>query len=179
MKGVVFTEFLNLVEDKYGYETVDTIIEETDLPSKGAYTAVGTYPHSEMVQLVSKLSQKTDVPVASLLKLYGKHLFGVFGQSYGHFLQNITSSFQLFSSIENYIHVEVKKLYPDAELPTFESTQIDDSTLELIYRSERRMADFAEGLIEAALAHFNENGSVERSNIEKDGSVVRFIIKKS
>lgn len=179
MKGVVFTEFLNLVEEKYGYETVDTIIEESKLQSGGAYTAVGTYPHSEMVQLVTNLSHKANIPVSNLLKLYGNHLFGVFGNTYGHFLKGVNSSFDLFTSIENYIHVEVKKLYPDAELPTFESTLIDSSTLELIYRSERRMADFAEGLIEAALAHFNETGTIERTNIEKDGSVVRFIIKKS
>lgn len=29
-------------------------------------------------------------------------------------------AFQFLKNIENYIHVEVRKLYPDAELPTFE-----------------------------------------------------------
>ena len=33
MKGIVFTEFLELVEDKFGLETVDEIINNSDLKS--------------------------------------------------------------------------------------------------------------------------------------------------
>ena len=51
MKGIVFTEFLDLVEAKFGYEVVDHIIQESKLPNEGAYTGVGTYPHGEMVAL--------------------------------------------------------------------------------------------------------------------------------
>ena len=32
MKGIVFTEFLEMVEDQFGLETVDDIIEAADLP---------------------------------------------------------------------------------------------------------------------------------------------------
>ena len=49
MKGIVFTEFLEMVEASYGLQTVDTIIENASLPSEGAYTAVGTYDFNEMV----------------------------------------------------------------------------------------------------------------------------------
>jgi len=34
MKGIVFTEFLELVEDKFGLEMVDNIIESSDLELK-------------------------------------------------------------------------------------------------------------------------------------------------
>ena len=52
MKGIVFSEFMDLVEEKFGWETIDELIESTNLPSGGSYTAVGTYPHSEIVSLV-------------------------------------------------------------------------------------------------------------------------------
>jgi len=42
MKGIVFTEFLDLVEEKFGMEMVDKIITQSELESEGAYTAVGT-----------------------------------------------------------------------------------------------------------------------------------------
>ena len=38
MKGIVFSEFMELVEEKFGLETVDHLIESTDLASGGAYT---------------------------------------------------------------------------------------------------------------------------------------------
>jgi Haem-NO-binding len=179
MKGVIFTEFLNLVEAKYGYETVDSLIEESNLHSKGAYTAIGTYPHSEMVKLVTNLSIRTHIPIQDVLKMYGTHLFSVFAQSYGHFLCNITSSFQLFLSIDKYIHVEVQKIYPDAELPSFECTLLNGTTLEMLYKSERRMGDFAEGLIEATLSHYKEKATIERTDIKEDGTIVRFVIQKA
>ncbi len=178
MKGIVFTEFLDLVEQNFGYEMVDHIIQESKLANGGAYTGVGTYPHSEMVSLVTNLSNRAEIPVASLLKLYGRHLFGVFEKSYGRFFTEVDSAFALLQHIENHIHVEVLKLYPDAELPRFETSHLSENTLEMIYHSERKMADFAEGLIEATLEHFNETATIQRNNITPDGTSVRFIIEK-
>ena len=40
MKGIVFTEFLDLVEEKFGLEMVDTIIEQSNLDSGGVYTPI-------------------------------------------------------------------------------------------------------------------------------------------
>ena len=46
MKGIVFTELIELVEKKFGLEMVDTIIGESDLPSGGVYTSVAvSYTH--------------------------------------------------------------------------------------------------------------------------------------
>ena len=41
MRGIVFTEFLALVEDKFGLEMVDRIIFQSNLASEGAYTTIG------------------------------------------------------------------------------------------------------------------------------------------
>lgn len=176
MKGIVFTEFLDLVEAKFGYEVVDHIIQESKLPNRGAYTGVGTYPHGEMVSLVTHLSQRANIPVSELLRLYGQHLFGVFAKSYSHFFQGVDSAFDLLEHLENDIHIEVRKLYPDAELPRFETRRPTNDSLEMIYHSERRMADFALGLMEAALDHFGQPATIERENLNPDGSTVRFLI---
>jgi len=82
MKGIVFTEFLDLVEDKFGFEMVDTIINNSNLPSNGSYTAVGTYSFSEMLSLLTNLNKETGIPVNDLLLLYGEHFFSVVEKSY-------------------------------------------------------------------------------------------------
>jgi hypothetical protein len=53
MKGIVFTEFIEMVEQRFGYEIVDELLTETELPSGGAYTAIGTYSHHEIVAIGS------------------------------------------------------------------------------------------------------------------------------
>jgi hypothetical protein len=77
MKGIVFTEFLDLVETKFGLEMVDTILNESELPSNGVYTAVGTYSFTEMVSLLTNLSKETGLVIDDLLLVYGEHFFTV------------------------------------------------------------------------------------------------------
>ena len=62
------------------------------------------------------------------------------------------------------IHIEVRKLYPDAELPTLKASAHGPDGLRLTYRSPRCMADFAEGLIEGAAAHFAQPLAIARSH---------------
>ena len=77
MKGIVFTEFLEMVESTFGLETVDYIIENSNLESEGIYTSVGTYDFIEMVNLITKLSEKVKIPVNTLVYEYGKYFFNV------------------------------------------------------------------------------------------------------
>lgn len=178
MKGIVFTEFIEMVEQRFGYEMVDELINETDLPSGGAYTAIGTYPHHEMVALVVGLSKKTRTPLPLLLHAFGRHLFQTFVENYGHFFSHTKDVFEFLESIENYIHVEVHKLYPDAELPRFTTKRTDDRTLEMEYQSERSMGDLAEGLIAACIEHFKENATLQRKKLDELGNRELFLITR-
>lgn len=179
MKGIVFTEFLEMVEQKFGYETVDQLLNENDLPSGGVYTSIGTYDHSEIVALVVSLSQKTGAEIPLLLNAFGQYLFGTFKKNYPAFLEAASDTFDFLESIERYIHVEVRKLYPDAELPYFATKRIGDDTLEMIYVSERKLADFAEGLISKSFEHYNESAKIKKENLKADGSEVKFTITKN
>jgi hypothetical protein len=178
MKGIVFTEFLEMVEAKFGYETVDELLNETDLPSKGIYTAIGTYDHSEIVTLVTRLSTKSNIPVPDLIYAFGHHLFNTFSKSYGHFFEKATDAFDFLRSIHNYIHIEVRKLYPDAQLPHFEINQVSEKKLVMIYSSDRKMAALAHGLIDECLAYYNETAEVIITSLTEDGSRVMFEIVK-
>ncbi len=75
MKGIVFTEFLEMVEQKFGISLADKIVQQPNIDFD-SYTAVGSYPHGQMVNLVINLSKETGIPVPDLLKTYGHHLFG-------------------------------------------------------------------------------------------------------
>ncbi|MEQ6125027.1 heme NO-binding domain-containing protein [Pseudotenacibaculum sp. MALMAid0570] len=176
MKGIVFTEFLELVEAKFGLETVDEIIEKSNLPSKGAYTSIGTYDFSEMIALISNLSEKTNLTIDELLYVYSLHFFSVLERDYSMILKTYKNPMELLSSVESHIHVEVRKIYPDAELPRFEIKNQTKNKLELIYYSSRSMYAFAHGLIEKTFEHYGTSASVSYQKIKEDGSEVKFVI---
>ena len=179
MKGIVFTEFLEMVEAKFGYEMVDKILNESQLESNGAYTQVGTYSFGEMVQLITRLKHHTGIEVPVLLKAYGLYFFDFLKKNYPVFLNKEKSAFSFLNSIENHIHVEVKKLYPEAELPSFDVQTINPKQMEMVYRSERSMSAFAEGLIEKSLEYYKESGTISLEDISGDGKIVRFVICKN
>ncbi len=177
MKGVVFTEFLEMVEKEFGYETADKIIIEEQLASKGIYTAIGTYHHGEMVQLVVNLSEVTGIGVPLLLNAYGKYLFNSFLKSYPVFFENVNDSFTFLSLVDGYIHVEVNKLYPDAELPRF-TTETRDGKMTMLYQSSRKMSDLAVGLIEGCLEHYEEDADIVKENMDEEGEEVLITITR-
>ena len=177
MRGIVFTEFLEMVEEKFSPDMVDMIIEASDLPSNGAYTSLGTYNHSEMLQLVTHLSQKTKIPVPALLHAFGEHLFTRFYEGYPVFFEGITHAFEMLKNVEEYIHVEVRKLYPDAELPKLDYETPSENTLVMIYCSTRPFGDLAEGLISGCIKHFKNSIEIKRENLESDEkTIVRFTL---
>ena len=47
MRGVVFTELIEFVEDVLGFETADKMIEDAKLNNNGVFTQGGNYPFSD------------------------------------------------------------------------------------------------------------------------------------
>ena len=182
MKGIVFVEFVDMVEKTFSEETAFKMITNSNLPSGGAYTAVGTYEFSEMQQMIGQLSELTQMSVKDLIQAFGKHLFDVFKVKYPAFFEDVKNSFDLLLQVHDVIHVEVKKLYPDAELPDFEYEQPDSNTLNMVYTSTRRLSALAEGLIQASIDHFDEPVEMKIEALpdtEAGAEQVRFTLVRS
>lgn len=179
MKGVIFTEFLGFIEQKFGLPMADHLITSTNPDSAGAYTAVGTYDFGELVAMVVELGKKTEVPVPDLIKAFGGHLFNHFVESHSATLGSVQSTEQLLSEVENRIHVEVRKLFPDAELPTISFEEISPGKSLVTYRSARPFADLAEGLISAAIKHFKDPIEMSREDMPpEDGTHATFLLTR-
>ena len=136
MLGVVFTELLEMVETTFSMEMVDLILEDADTRSGGSYTAVGKYDAAEVVRIVSALSAHTGIPVPVLVRRFGRHLFGRLVEGHPDTIAGLETSFELLQRIESHIHNEVRKLYPDAELPRIDASQDGPDKLTMHYSSK-------------------------------------------
>jgi hypothetical protein len=178
MKGVVFTEFIELVEETFSLDMVDDIIDDCDLDSDGAYTAVGFYDYQEMLQLVTALSKRSGMAVADLLHVFGKHLIKKFSVNFSSMFEEATNAFDFLEGIDNHVHVEVRKLYPDAELPQLGAERPDPDTLIMRYQSNRPFAELAYGLMCGAIDYFGEQIEITREDNDSDGTVQIFNLKR-
>lgn len=178
MKGIIFTDFLELVEEKFGLEMVDKIINQSDLESSGVYTSVGTYDFSEMLQLVTHLSANTDISVDDLLLVFSEHLFKTLIKSHPDLVSHYEGPMDLLASIENHIHVEVQKIYPDAQLPTFELEERTENRMVLIYKSDKALYVLGKGLMLETFKLFKVPAKIEIEKLNAEGTEVRFIINQ-
>lgn len=176
MKGIIFTDFLEMVESIYGLEVVDNIIENSDLPSEGIYTSVGTYDFNEMLKLVTNLSAEVKTPANDLVHAFGLYLFDGLAKTHPEVIANYHSPINMLYAIEDHIHVHVKKLYPDAQLPSFKILEKTNESITMIYSSSRGLYKLAQGLIEKAFEHFNGKCTVQYELLKEDGTEVKFDI---
>lgn len=177
MKGIVFTEFLDFVGGRYGADMVDDVIDNASLANDGAYTSVGTYPYSGMSALVGELANRTGVAAPELIRAFGARLCERFAAKFPAFFDAEERLFDFLASVDGHIHVEVRKLYPDAELPTFRMSSRSPGAIDLDYASCRPLEALAEGMILAAAEHYGETIEIARTRIKgPDGDVTRFSV---
>jgi hypothetical protein len=165
----VFAQLLEYVEEEHGLEFVDRVLLDADPPSGGAYTSVGTYDASEMVSLVQAIAARTERSIPEFLVGFGAALFPRLLKAHPHVPGRRTDAFSLLEDLHGIIHVEVLKLYPDAELPNFKAERLDDDRMRIEYESSRPFADLAEGLVRGCCRHFGEEIEVVRESIEDNG----------
>ena len=178
MKGILFVEFVDFLENKLGEDHTQELIDDANLDSGGAYSRVGQYDYQEMIQLLTMAASKSGEQADVLLKEFAEHIFRVFNRDYSDFFKEINSGVEMLKTVDDHIHVEVRKLYPDAELPKF-TYQEDGQQLLLHYRSPRPLATIAEALLKACLKHFGSTEKLIVSDIAEDQKSARFVISKN
>ena len=179
MKGIIFETFINHVEDNFGLEVADRMIVESDLPTQGAYTAVGTYQADEFVSMLATLSEIVERDASKLLREFGHNLFFKLGDAYPDLVGSGKDAFGLITQVDEHIHREVLKLYPDADLPSFTHELVGPDTMHFVYRSKRGFVDLAYGLISGCADFFGENITIEvESEPESPSKAITFILTR-
>lgn len=169
MKGIVFNQLQDFVEQQAGLVAWDAAIMACDLPSNGIYVATKNYDDSELQNLVSHFSNELDIAPADLVRAFGQYIFTHLFKIAPEKARAAKDLKAFLLMVHNIIHVEVNKLYKDSNLPDF-SYQQDDSKLLMAYRSPRKLCYFSEGLILGAAEHFGEKVKVNQNQCMHEGS---------
>jgi len=174
MKGIIFTEFLDIVETTFGLEICQQMLDHAS--DDGVYTNVGSYDHRALVQLIHALSKITDTPVEILQEAYGEAVFTHLFNTLPNLSNQQHDTFSFIKSVESHIHIEVKKLYPDATPPHFEFLSETEHQMIMDYKSARCLSHVCLGLIKGCAKYFNQTVQITMEPMNKKQSHVRFNI---
>jgi len=178
MKGVVFTELREMAEQKFGMDAVERVMKNANLPEGRVYVAGGTYPFEELLGIVVAMHKETKIEIPVLLREYGRYLFHRLIASYPQLAAGKNSPLDFIEGVDHYIHVEVRKLYPDAELPKFSVESREENKLTMIYQSGKKMESFGEGLMLGCAEHFKTPVKITFATVTEDPvHTVRYVIE--
>src|SRR5713226_246431 len=152
MKGLVFNLLEEVVVRQHGEDTWDSLLDAAGLG--GSYTSLGSYPDQDMQKLVVAASDALATTPSEVLRWFGRMAIPVLEERYSHFFSQHTSTRPFILSVNNIIHPEVRKIYPGAEVPTFDFRDTPDGRLLIGYESARKLCALAQGFVEGAAAHY-------------------------
>ena len=167
MKGILFNLLERVVTETHGEDAWEDVLDAAG--STGAYTAVGNYTDKEFLALVSQAASLGGVTPDDLLRDFGRRSFPLLAEGYPHFFEGHDETLGFLLTLNDIIHVEVRKLYPGAETPFFEYDSDAPDALRMSYHSTRDMCALAEGFVLGAAAHFDERIEVEQTRCSKKG----------
>jgi len=170
VKGVVFNVVEDVVEETLPGNSWDDAVEAAGV--RGAYTSLGSYPDADLVGIVGALSDSTGLPTDDVLRHAGRHGFAHLAGRHPELLEGISDLSSLLAQLDDVIHPEVLKLYPDAQTPRFRVERREDGTLVLTYESERGLCALAEGLVAGAADHFGVDARIEQPRCAHRGDDV-------
>lgn len=184
MRGLMFNYLLEYIRSQYEYDVVDAIIEASEVENNGSYANGGMYRDADFIKLIATASETLQVSTLQLLESFGKQTFKPIYEKlmtiYDHdaYKQNtISNAFDFIVMLDTIHYKEVVKLYPDSIFPHFDIINRNDSTLEVLYRSQRHLPYIAKGLLEGCVEYFNEALTVEIQDNSKEKGT-HFIIRK-
>jgi Haem-NO-binding len=178
MRGEIFNEFLEFAAEVIGPDAAAALTTRDGERARPLrYETAGRYDLAELVHLADGVAGVRSESRSAVLTRFGTHLFGYFAALYPTFLDESVSAIGLLSSIDTYVHGELRKLYPDAEFPGFECTPLPGGGLVMSYRSARPLADLADGLIRGCIEHFGDPIRVVREDLPGEpGTSARFVL---
>ena len=147
---------------------------------KESITAGESYPDEELFSLVGCISEKTGLAIETLVGAFGERLFKGLAERNPSFIKTESTLKGFLKSVHDVIHIEVRKLYENPNLPDFEYEDNSDNTLLMRYRSPRKLCILAEGLIRGAALHYDTRIDIKHPICMHKGSdhcdlIVRFL----
>ncbi|MEM7081899.1 MAG: heme NO-binding domain-containing protein [Pseudomonadota bacterium] len=181
MIGTIFVEFLEFVEEKYGLDTVDVIVEHArdSLSTNGSYTAVGNYAHDELLALAVAIHEVESTSINTIIHDFARHLMDYFVDKHGLYFAASNDVYEFLLSVGNIIHADVRKLYPKAQPPEITGSLNEESELLITYRSKRPLAELALALTGFAGDVFDQPLSIDVLERDEDGRRIVMKVRKA
>ncbi|MDO5980787.1 heme NO-binding domain-containing protein [Flavivirga spongiicola] len=157
MKGIIFNITESFIIDYYGEEVLNEILKECELHTKEPYVGPGTYPDSDMMEIITRSSEKLSINISDFFVKLGRYTLYKLVERFPNFVMPYDCPKEFLKTVDSIVHVEVQKLYQGTQLPVFQYAEPNKNELIITYYSKRKLYSFMEGLIDGVASYFNSS----------------------
>lgn len=154
MKGVIFNLLEDFISTGWGPDTYEAVLAKCPLHTKEPFVGPGTYPDADLLAIVEKTTEKLGITVPEAVHAFGKYCFPKLAAKFPVFVAGHDHPKTFLKTIDDVIHVEVRKLFRDANPPRITFTDPGPDQLILTYESGRRLCALMTGLLDGAAEYF-------------------------
>ena len=171
MLGPIFQHFEAFVIDAMGEDVWEEVIMRSELSEPdAAYSSLGMYPDSDLGALLNTSVDLSGLEASVLLERFGIFLLMRFSERFPAYFESTDGVISFLTSVDRHIHVQVRKLYPEAETPSVLVQHAPDGSVTVSYSSERKLCALARGMIKGAIDYYGRSGSIEEVQCMHDGA---------
>jgi hypothetical protein len=166
--GIIHAELKKYVEARHGSAAWKACLETAGLAHK-MFLPISAYPDADAVAIVTAASKLTDIPADRILEDFGEFIAPDLMSMYQSLVEPHWKTIELLLHTEDVIHRVVRINNPGAQPPRLRFEQLGPAELKFYYRSPRRMAAVAKGIIKGVAKHYGQT-VVIREDKKPDGS---------
>lgn len=170
MKGVIFNILEDFISEGWGGEVYEQILGACPLHTKEPFVGPGTYPDADLLAIVGKATEKLDVPTHVALIAFGTYAFPKLAGRYPASLNGHSHPRTFLKTIDDVIHVEVRKLMRDANPPRILCHDLGENRMQVSYQSTRKLCPVFRGLLQGCCNHFEVPISYQETACMNDGA---------
>jgi hypothetical protein len=170
VKGIIFNLVEDVVRQEHGDLVWDDVVEGAGVA--GAYTSLGTYADGELDALASSAGALLGAEPREVVRHVAHEGVAILAARYPEFFTPYPDLDSFLAALNTVIHPEVASRFPGAVIPELSLRAPAPGVVELIYSSERRRCDMAEGLLLGAGEHYAETVQVVQTECMRRGDSV-------
>jgi len=174
MKGEIFNLLEAFIVERFGDVAFERILERArgKLTTRETFVGPGTYPDQDFMTLFMAATREAGISAGVAQFEFGRFCFPrLMNKLPKDMIDRAASARDLLKSIHAVIHVEVRKIYRDAEPPNFTYAEPDEKTLVMTYRSRRGLFDLVEGLMTGCGEHYDCPIRIARRVLPSEGEL--------
>ncbi|ESP94569.1 MULTISPECIES: heme NO-binding domain-containing protein [Pseudoalteromonas] len=153
MKGHIFILLEEFVSEVAGEALLYDALEACSFDTSTGFVRTENYPDEQLIELVDTVIKKAGISLEKAHFDFGKWLYPRLSGLLPKQFTDYAHPAYVLKQLDDLHHVELKKLYPDAQPPKFQYCALSPIEANLIYTSPRRMFDLVEGVL-AGMAQF-------------------------